>query len=140
MLKLSQTTKEIELHLHLLHLQNMNVLLVMVQKTNPQNPKNTVYDAKRLIGLNFNDEKVQSDIKHFSYDVKCNNEPVINVEYQNESKSFKPEEISSMILIKMKEIVESYLGSNVTSAVITVPAYFNDAQRQAQKMLVLLLV
>ena len=99
-----------------------------------QNPKNTVYDAKRLIGLNFNDEKVQSDIKHFSYDVKCNNgKPVINVEYQNESKSFKPEEISSMILIKMKEIAESYLGSNVTSAVITVPAYFNDAQRQATK-------
>ena len=99
-----------------------------------QNPKNTVYDAKRLIGLNFNDEKVQSDIKHFSYDVKCNNgKPVINVQYQNESKSFKPEEISSMILIKMKEIAESYLGSNVTSAVITVPAYFNDAQRQATK-------
>ena len=99
-----------------------------------QNPKNTIYDAKRLIGLNFNDEKVQSDIKHFSYDVKCNNgKPVINVQYQNESKSFKPEEISSMILIKMKEIAESYLGSNVTSAVITVPAYFNDAQRQATK-------
>ena len=52
-----------------------------------QNPKNTIYDAKRLIGLNFNDEKVQSDIKHFSYDVKCNNgKPVINVQYQNESK------------------------------------------------------
>ena len=99
-----------------------------------QNPKNTIYDAKRLIGLNFNDEKVQSDIKHFSYDVKCNNgKPVIKVQYQNESKSFKPEEISSMILIKMKEIAESYLGSNVTSAVITVPAYFNDAQRQATK-------
>ena len=100
-----------------------------------QNPKNTVYDAKRLIGLNFNDEKVQSDIKHFSYKVKpnLNGKPVICVDYKNEEKEFKPEEISSMILGKMKEIAESYLGVSVTDAVITVPAYFNDAQRQATK-------
>ena len=99
-----------------------------------QNPKNTVYDAKRMIGLNFNDEKVQSDIKHFSYDVKCSNgKPVINVEFKGEKKEFKPEEISSMILSKMKEIAESYLGETVSSAVITVPAYFNDSQRQSTK-------
>ena len=99
-----------------------------------QNPTNTVYDAKRLIGLNFNDEKVQSDIKHFSYDVKCkNSKPIINVEFKGEKKEFKPEEISSMILSKMKEIAESYLGQTVSSAVITVPAYFNDSQRQSTK-------
>ena len=99
-----------------------------------QNPTNTVYHAKRLIGLNFNDEKVQSDIKHFSYDVKCkNSKPIINVEFKGEKKEFKPEEISSMILSKMKEIAESYLGQTVSSAVITVPAYFNDSQRQSTK-------
>jgi L1 cell adhesion molecule like protein len=99
-----------------------------------QNPTNTVYDAKRMIGLNFNDEKVQSDIKHFSYDVKCgNSKPMIHVEFKGEKKEFKPEEISSMILSKMKEIAESYLGQTVSSAVITVPAYFNDSQRQSTK-------
>ena len=99
-----------------------------------QNPTNTVYDAKRLIGLNFNDEKVQSDIKHFSYDVKCSDsKPVIHVDFKGEKKEFKPEEISSMILSKMKEIAESYLGQTVSSAVITVPAYFNDSQRQSTK-------
>lgn len=100
-----------------------------------QNPKNTVFDAKRLIGRNFNDVSVQSDIKHFTYDVvpDSNGKPVINVEYKSEKKTFQPEEISSMVLVKMKEIAESYLGSKVTDAVITVPAYFNDSQRQATK-------
>ena len=100
-----------------------------------QNPTNTVYDAKRMIGLNFNDEKVQSDIKHFSYKVKpdFNGKPIIQVDFKGEQKDFKPEEISSMILIKMKEIAESYLGTTVSSAVITVPAYFNDSQRQSTK-------
>lgn len=99
-----------------------------------QNPKNTVYDAKRLIGLNYNDSKVQNDIKHFSYEViSNNNKPIIKVEFQNEKKEFKPEEISSMILIKMKEIAEAFLGTTVTDAVITVPAYFNDSQRQSTK-------
>lgn len=99
-----------------------------------QNPKNTVYDAKRLIGLDFSDEKVQSDIKHFSYDVKSDkNKPVICVKYQNEDKQFKPEEISSMILGKMKETAEAFLGTIITDAVITVPAYFNDSQRQSTK-------
>ena len=98
------------------------------------NPKNTVYDAKRLIGRNYNDSYMQEELKHFSFNVvDKNNKPIIEVEYKNEVKHFTPEEISSMILVKMKEVAESYLGESVTNAVITVPAYFNDAQRQATK-------
>jgi L1 cell adhesion molecule like protein len=98
------------------------------------NPKNTVFDAKRLIGQKYNDPKVQSDMKHFSYNViDRENKPFIEVEYKNETKVFAPEEISSMVLIKMKEIAEAYIGEKVTDAVITVPAYFNDSQRQATK-------
>jgi heat shock protein 1/8 len=98
------------------------------------NSKNTVYDAKRLIGRNFNESHMMEEMKHFSYDiVNKNNKPIIEVEYKNERKQFTPEEISSMILYKMKEIAESYLGETVTDAVITVPAYFNDSQRQATK-------
>ena len=99
------------------------------------NPTNTVFDAKRLIGRNFDDPTVQKDIEHFAYTVKStpDNKPLIEVTYKNELKQFRPEEISSMILVKMKEIAESYLGTSVTNAVITVPAYFNDAQRQATK-------
>ncbi len=100
-----------------------------------QNPMNTVFDAKRLIGRKFTDDSVQSDIKHFTYKVKpdTNNKPVIAVQHKGEDKIFQPEEISSMILQKMKETAEAYMGSKVTDAVITVPAYFNDAQRQATK-------
>ena len=100
-----------------------------------QNTTNTVFDAKRLIGRNFNDELVQSDIKHFPYTVIPNKEgkPAIMVNYKGEDKVFQPEEISSMVLIKMKEIAEAYIGTTVSDAVITVPAYFNDAQRQATK-------
>ena len=100
-----------------------------------QNYENTVFDAKRLIGRNFNDDTVQSDIKHFPYKVvsDSNGKPLIEVTYKNELKTFQPEEISSMILTKMKEIAESYVGSTVRDAVITVPAYFNDSQRQATK-------
>lgn len=98
------------------------------------NPKNTVYDAKRLIGRNFNDQTVQDEMKHLSYSViNKNSKPAIEVEYRNERKQFTPEEISSMILHKMKEVAEAYLGEPVKDAVITVPAYFNDAQRQATK-------
>jgi heat shock 70kDa protein 1/2/6/8 len=98
------------------------------------NAKNTVFDAKRLIGNNFNDEKVQSDMKHFSYNViSKDNKPFIEVEFKGETKVFAPEEISSMVLGKMKEIAEAFLGCEVTDAVITVPAYFNDSQRQATK-------
>ena len=98
------------------------------------NPSNTVFDAKRLIGKKFNDPTVQSDMKHFSYDViNKDGKPFIKVQFKNEEKVFSPEEISSMVLVKMKEIAEAYLGHAVTEAVVTVPAYFNDSQRQATK-------
>ena len=98
------------------------------------NPSNTVFDAKRLIGKKFTDSSVQSDMKHFSYDViNKEGKPFISVDFMGENKVFSPEEISSMVLIKMKEIAEAFLGSTVTDAVVTVPAYFNDSQRQATK-------
>jgi len=99
------------------------------------NPENTVFDAKRLIGRKFKESNVQNDIKNWSFSVtgdsdgKC----LINTEFKGESKLFHPEEISSMILVYMKEIAESYCGEEVKDAVITVPAYFNDSQRQATK-------
>jgi heat shock 70kDa protein 1/2/6/8 len=98
------------------------------------NPRNTVFDAKRLIGRRFDDQKIQEDIKHWPFTVinDCD-KPKIQVEFKGEVKRFAPEEVSSMILIKMKEIAEVYLGGKVTDAVITVPAYFNDSQRQATK-------
>ena len=98
------------------------------------NASNTVFDAKRLIGQKFNDPKVQSDLKHLSYSVlNKDNKPMIQVEFKGEQKVFAPEEISSMVLGKMKEVAEAYLGETVTDAVVTVPAYFNDSQRQATK-------
>ena len=98
------------------------------------NPTNTVYDAKRLIGRDFKDSVIQSEIKTLSYNVVEKNEkPHISVEYKGESKVFSPEEISAMVLTYMKKIADSYLGEEVTDVVITVPAYFNDAQRQATK-------
>merc|ERR1712157_314660 len=98
------------------------------------NPSNTVFDAKRLIGRKFDDSAVQSDMKHWSFDViNEGGKPKIQIEYKGEKKNFYPEEISSMILVKMKETAEAYLGKDVTDAVVTVPAYFNDSQRQATK-------
>jgi L1 cell adhesion molecule like protein len=99
------------------------------------NPENTIFDAKRLIGRKIDDASIQSDMKHWSFKVvaKDGGKPHIQVEFKGEQKTFSPEEISAMVLIKMKEIAESYLGSTVTEAVITVPAYFNDGQRQATK-------
>ncbi|OJA20030.1 hypothetical protein AZE42_07901, partial [Rhizopogon vesiculosus] len=98
------------------------------------NPHNTVFDAKRLIGRKFNDAEVQSDIKHFPFKVtNKGGKPYIQVEYRGETKEFSPEEISSMVLLKMKETAESYLGYAINDAVVTVPAYFNDSQRQATK-------
>ena len=99
-----------------------------------QNPQNTVYDVKRLIGREYTDSTVQDDIKHLSYKVtNKNNKPMVKVNYLNEDKEFTPEEISAMVLTKMKAIAEAYLGNEVKNAVVTVPAYFNDAQRQATK-------
>ena len=98
------------------------------------NPTNTVFDAKRLIGRKFNDAEVQADMKHFPFKViEKQGKPVVSVEFKGEDKQFTPEEVSAMILTKMRETAESYLGGTVNNAVVTVPAYFNDSQRQATK-------
>ncbi|XP_024875258.1 heat shock 70 kDa protein cognate 4-like isoform X2 [Temnothorax curvispinosus] len=98
------------------------------------NPSNTIFDAKRLIGRRFNDATVQSDMKHWPFTVVSDGgEPKIKVSYKGEMKTFFPEEVSSMVLTKMKETAEAYLGKTITNAVITVPAYFNDSQRQATR-------
>ena len=99
------------------------------------NPKNTVYEAKRLIGRRYDDAAVQRDIKHFSYNVVrgAGDKPEIEVDYKSETKRYRPEEIGAAVLQKMKATAESYLGQPVKDAVITVPAYFNDSQRQATK-------
>lgn len=99
------------------------------------NTKNTVFDAKRLIGRSFNDPAVQKDLKHYPFTVKDDGKgrPIIEVDFKGESKQFTPEEISAMVLQKMKAIAESYLGTEVKHAVVTVPAYFNDQQRQTTK-------
>ncbi|KAG0747782.1 hypothetical protein G6F57_001016 [Rhizopus arrhizus] len=98
------------------------------------NPHNTVFDAKRMIGRRFNDHEIQADMKHWPFKVvDKDGKPIIQVEHKGETKTFTPEEISSMVLSKMKETSEAYLGGTVDSAVITVPAYFNDSQRQATK-------
>jgi len=98
------------------------------------NPYNTVFDAKRLIGRRFADPEVQSDMKHWPFKVvDKDKKPYIEVEYKGEKKQFTPEEISAMVLTKMKETAEQFLGTIVKNAVITVPAYFNDSQRQATK-------
>lgn len=98
------------------------------------NPTNTIFDAKRLIGRKFSDSVVQTDMKLWPFKViDCNGNPGIQVVFKNETKVFKPEEISAMILTKMKETAEAFLGETVSKAVITVPAYFNDSQRQSTK-------
>ncbi|KIY69973.1 heat shock cognate 70 [Cylindrobasidium torrendii FP15055 ss-10] len=98
------------------------------------NPVNTVFDAKRLIGRKFSDAEVQSDAKHFPFKIiDKETKPYISVQYRGEEKEFSPEEISAMVLVKMKEVAESYLGGTINNAVVTVPAYFNDSQRQATK-------
>jgi len=100
-----------------------------------RNPLNTVFDAKRLIGRKFSDKTVQNDVKLWPFKVEsgADDKPMIVVNYKGEVKKFQAEQISSMVLTKMKEIAEAFLGKPVKSAVVTVPAYFNDAQRQATK-------
>ena len=99
------------------------------------NAKNTVFDVKRLIGRNIDDQVIQHDIKNWPFGVVKNEagKPSVSVEFKGETKVFSPEEISSMVLSKMKEVAESYIGESVKDAVVTVPAYFNDSQRQATK-------
>jgi len=98
------------------------------------NPENTIFDAKRLIGRKMDEPSVKADMKHWPFEVVSEGgKPKLKVDYKGESKSFFPEEISSMVLVKMKETAQAYLGKTVTDAVVTVPAYFNDSQRQATK-------
>jgi heat shock 70kDa protein 1/2/6/8 len=100
------------------------------------NPTNTVFDAKRLIGRKFADPQIQSDMKHWPFRVvedSSSGKPKIEVVAKGETKQFTAEEISAMVLTKMKQTAESFLGATVKDAVITVPAYFNDSQRQATK-------
>ncbi|TPX76130.1 hypothetical protein CcCBS67573_g02582 [Chytriomyces confervae] len=100
----------------------------------PMNPTNTIFDAKRLVGRRFDEPDVQKDMKHFPFKVVSKEgKPIIQVNVKGEAKKFTPEEVSAMVLQKMKETAEAYLGQKVTHAVVTVPAYFNDAQRQATK-------
>ena len=98
------------------------------------NPENTIFDAKRLIGREWSDPAVQKDIKYFPFKTfQKNGKPHIKVNTAGGEKVLTPEEVSAMVLIKMKTIAEEYLAANVTHAVVTVPAYFNDAQRQSTK-------
>ncbi|KAL5547554.1 hypothetical protein UlMin_002785 [Ulmus minor] len=99
------------------------------------NPQNTVFDAKRLIGRRFSDPSVQSDMKLWPFKVipGPGDKPMIVVKYKGEDKQFSAEEISSMVLVKMREVAEAFLGISIKNAVVTVPAYFNDSQRQATK-------
>src|SRR3989338_8454851 len=98
------------------------------------NPKNTVFDAKRLIGRSFDDHHVQSYMKHWPFTVvNKNGAPHIQVKHNDKDVIFRPEEISAMVLTKMKDVAESYLGKKVTKAVVTVPAYFNNEQREKTK-------
>jgi heat shock protein 1/8 len=98
------------------------------------NPSNTIFDAKRLIGRKYDDPKIQQDLKHWPFKVVSDGgKPKIQIEHKGEVKKFAPEEVSSMVLTKMKETAEAYLGTSVRDAVVTVPAYFNDSQRQATK-------
>jgi heat shock protein 1/8 len=99
------------------------------------NPCNTVFDAKRLIGRKFSDDVVKADMKQWPFKVvgQTGDKPHIEVEFKGETKIFSPEEISSMVLTKMKEAGEAFVGKKVDKAVVTVPAYFNDSQRQATK-------
>jgi len=100
-----------------------------------RNPVNTIFDAKRLIGRKFDDAIVKKDMKLWPFKVEANSEgkPLLVVKYKNEIKKFNPEEISAMVLVKMRETAEAFLAKPVKNAVITVPAYFNDSQRQATK-------
>merc|ERR1719394_2460111 len=98
------------------------------------NPQNTVYDAKRLIGRKYSDRTVKADMKLWPFElIDKNGKPYVKVEYKGATKEYAAEEISAMVLQKMKSIAEDYLGKTVTHAVITVPAYFDDSQRQSTK-------
>lgn len=109
----------------------------MYKLTSPadaSNPRRTIFDIKRLIGRKYSEKDVQNDIKHFPFKVvNKNGQPRVQVDVKGEDKTFTPEEVSAMVLSKMKDVAEQYLGETVENAVVTVPAYFNDAQRAATK-------
>ncbi len=115
--------------------ENERIIGSQAKSQASSNPNNTIYDVKRLMGKRFSDPIVQQDIKYWPFEITqgSGDKPLINVTFKEKKCQFTPEEISSMILSKMKEIAEAYIGKKVTSAVITVPAYFNDSQRQATK-------
>jgi len=100
-----------------------------------QNPENTIYTVKRLIGRKYGDKTVQADKKLLSFQIVAgaDDKPYVSVTYKGEKKKYSAEEVSAMVLSKMKEVAEGFFGSTVTNAVVTVPAYFNDAQRQSTK-------
>ena len=100
----------------------------------PTNPENTIFDSKRIIGRRYDDDEVQKELKHWPFRVvKKNDAPQVEVTVKGTKKQYNPEEISAMILTYLKESAEAYLGVPISNAVVTVPAYFNDAQRQATK-------
>lgn len=114
--------------------ENERLIGNAAKNVSSQNPENTIYEVKRLIGRDYNDSHINNDKKSLSYKiVNVKNKPCVEVKYKNEVKKFSAEEISAMVLSKMKTIAENYLGEKVENAVVTVPAYFNDAQRQATK-------
>merc|ERR1712057_88431 len=116
--------------------QNDRVEIIANDQGNRTTPSYVAFtDAERLIGRKFNDPVVQSDMKHWPFKVvaKDGDKPHIQVQFKGEEKTFSPEEISSMVLTKMKETGEAFTGKSVKDVVVTVPAYFNDSQRQATK-------
>tara|TARA_B100001778_G_C18605402_1_gene639505 strand:+ start:106 stop:1926 length:1821 start_codon:yes stop_codon:yes gene_type:complete len=115
--------------------ENERIIGNIAKNQSTMNPKNTIYDAKRFIGMNFSDPKIQEIIPRYPFTIKGDNNDKIyfEVEYKNETKKFYPEEISAMLLSKMKEMAEEYTNKKVTKTVITIPAHFADSQRNATK-------
>merc|ERR1712137_151017 len=116
-------------------MKNNNVEIIANDQGNRTTPSYVAFtDTERLIGRTYKDPSVQGDMKHWPFAVVSDNgKPMVEVSYQGQPKKFSAEEVSSMVLTKMKQTAEAYLGEPVKNAVVTVPAYFNDAQRQATK-------
>lgn len=115
--------------------ENERTIGNIAKSQSTMNPKNTIYDTKRFIGMNFSDPKIQEIIPRYPFTIKGDNNDKIyfEVDYKNETKKFYPEEISAMLLSKMKEMAEEYTGKKATKSVITIPAHFADSQRNATK-------
>jgi len=115
--------------------ENERLVGLSAKNRSSRDPKNTIFDAKRLIGRKFSDPEVQQDMKNYPFKVvrSSDNTPLMEAFYNGEIKQFRAEEISSMILKYLKKCAEDFLGEPITDAVVTVPAYFNDSQRQSTK-------